>query len=413
MMNRVWKFGFVALGGILAACSGETGDRLTGSSLETENSIALSVQLADGTPAARVQVIVRPDSYLASGDTLADSLATENMNFMTNDSGSLVLDNLGFGSYIVEARSDSLKGASKFNYRSWHTEGGRVSLHVGPPGAVAGQVLLEEDFDSPVTVAIQGLDYSTKADAEGNFEFSSLPAGYFEVVAFVQDDSAVVDTKGKKQRVRYIRKIGSVVAEVKSDQFREILIDARPPVLSFVLEDFENGVDNWKIDHSKNASGKIEADDAGFGREGKAAHFTCTNDSLYQWVLMGYQLGGFVDMSGLDSIVFWARAEANEDTTKRTYVSFSFDMNLDSTSEEESGKAWMHIDVDTAWKRYVVVPSELQEPDSNKTGGNLGWDIVKRRITNISIFGGTGGEFWIDDIEVFGYSEFVAKKPED
>ncbi|MBR4348465.1 MAG: hypothetical protein IKP90_05940, partial [Fibrobacter sp.] len=152
---------------------------------------------------------------------------------------------------------------------------------------------------------------------------------------------------------------------------------------------------------------------AGFGREGKAAHFTCTNDSLYQWVLMGYQLGGFVDMSGLDSIVFWARAEANEDTTKRTYVSFSFDMNLDSTSEEESGKAWMHIDVDTAWKRYVVVPSELQEPDSNKTGGNLGWDVVKRRITDISIFGGTGGEFWIDDIEVFGYSEFVAKKPED
>ena len=413
MMNRVWKFGFVALGGILAACSGETGERLTGSSLETENSIALSVQLADGTPAAHIQVIVRPDSYLSSGDTLADSLISENMNFMTNDSGSLVLDNLGFGSYIVEARSDSLKGASKFNYRSWHTEGGRVSLHVGPPGAVAGQVLLEEDFDEPVTVAIQGLDYSTKADADGNFEFSSLPAGNFEVVAFVLDDSTVVDGKGKKQHVRYTRKIGSALAEVKSDQFREIQIDARPPVLSFVLDDFENGVENWKIDHSEYAKGKVEVDDAGLGREGKAAHFTCTNDSMYQWVLMGYELGGFVDMSGLDSIVFWARADAIKDTTKRKYISFSFDMNLDSTSEEESGKAWTHIDIDTVWNRYVVVPSKLQEPDSNKTGGNLGWDVVKRRITDISIFGGTGGEFWIDDIEVFGYSEFVAKKPED
>ena len=413
MMNRVWKFGIAALGGILAACSGEGGDKLSGSSLETENSIALSVQLADGTPAARVQVFIRPDSYLASGDSLADSLANENMNFETNDSGSLTLTNLGYGSYIVEARSDSLKGASKFNYRSWHAGDGRVSLHVGPPGAVAGQVLLEENVDAPVTVAVQGLDYSTSTDSEGNFEFESLPAGNFEVVAFIQDDSTVVNEKGKNQHVSFVRKLGSVLAEVKSGQFREILIDARPPVLSFVLEDFENGVDNWKIDHSKDASGKIESADAGFGREGKAAHFTCTNDSLYQWVLMGYQLGGFVDMSGLDSIVFWARAEANEDTTKRTYVSFSFDMNLDSTSEEESGKAWMHIDVDTAWKRYVVVPSELQEPDSNKTGGNLGWDVVKRRITDISIFGGTGGEFWIDDIEVFGYSEFVAKKPED
>lgn len=412
MMNRVWKFGIAALGGILAACSGEGGDKLSGSSLETENSIALSVQLADGTPAARVQVFIRPDSYLASGDSLADSLANENMNFETNDSGSLTLTNLGYGSYIVEARSDSLKGASKFNYRSWHAGDGRVSLHVGPPGAVAGQVLLEENVDAPVTVAVQGLDYSTSTDSEGNFEFESLPAGNFEVVAFIQDDSTVVNEKGKKQHVSFVRKLGSVLAEVKSGQFREILIDARPPVLSFVLEDFENGVDNWKIDHSKDASGKIESADAGFGREGKAAHFTCTNDSLYQWVLMGYQLGGFVDMSGLDSIVFWARTDI-VDTAKRKYISFSLDMNLDSTSEQESGKAWMHIDVDTVWNRYVVKPADFQKPDSNKTGGNLGWDVVKRRITDISIFGGTGGEFWIDDIEVFGYSEFVAKKPED
>ena len=285
-----------------------------------------------------------------------------------------------------------------------------MSLHVGPPGAVAGQVVLEEGLDEPVTVAVQGLDYSTEADSDGNFEFESLPAGNFEVVAFVQDDSTVVGEKGKKQRVNYARKLGSVLAEVKSGEFREILIDARPPILSFVLDDFENGIGNWKVDHSEYALGEVDVADAGLGREGKVAHFTCTNDSLYQWVLMGYELGGFVDMSGLDSIVFWARANAVTDSTKRRYISFSFDMNLDSTSEEESGKAWTHIDIDTVWSRYVVVPSKLLEPDSNKTGGNLGWDVVKRRITDISIFGGTGGEFWIDDIEVFGYSEFVPRK---
>ena len=128
---------------------------------------------------------------------------------------------------------------------------------------------------------------------------------------------------------------------------------------------------------------------------------------------MGRSLGGMVDMSNLDSIVFWARADAIVDSTKHKYISFSFDMNLDSTSEEESGKAWTHIDVDTVWARYVVIPSELQKPDSNKTGGNLGWDVVKHNITDISIFGGTGGEFWIDDIEVFGYSKFVARDPEE
>ena len=415
MMNRVWKLGLAALGGALVACSGGDSNGVAGSSMETENSIALSVQLADGSPAARVKVIVRPDSYLAGADSVEGSLVEENMNFETDSTGKLILDNLGYGSYIVEARNDSLKGASKFNYRSWQTDGGRVSLHLGKPGAVSGQVLVEDDTDaSEVTVAVQGLDYSASVDGMGNFEFESLPAGYFEMVAFVQADSVYEDEKGKKGKVKIIRKLGSAIASVIAGQERAVLIDTRPhdSLPYFVFEDFEDGVDQWHVKHSDDARGSIEIVDAGLGREGKAAHFTSVNDSAYNWVLMGRSLGGMVDMSNLDSIVFWARADAVKDTTKHKDVSFSFDMNLDSASEEESGKAWMHIDVDTVWNRYVVVPSKLQKPDSNKTGGNLGWDVVKHYITDISIFGGTGGEFWIDDIEVFGYSKFVARKPD-
>lgn len=413
MMNRVWKLGLAALGGTIVACSG--GDSgVAGSSMETENSIALSVQLADGSPAARVRVIVRPDSYLAGADSLEDSLVDENMNFETDSTGKLILDNLGYGSYIVEARSDSLKGASKFNYRSWQTEGGRVSLHLGKPGLVSGRVLVEDDEDaSEVTVAVQGLDYSVMADGMGNFEFKSLPAGYFEMVAFVQTDSVVVDDSGKKGKVRVIRKLGSSIANVRAGQESAVVIDTRPQdsLPSFVFEDFEGSIDAWKVQHSENANGSIEIVDAGLGREGKAAHFTCENDSNYNWVLMGRSLGGMVDMSNLDSIVFWARTDI-VDTAKRKYISFSLDLNVDSTSELTSGKAWVHLDVDTTWNRYVVTPDDFLEPDSNKTGGNLGWDVVKRNITDISIFGGTGGEFWIDDIEVFGYSKFVARDPE-
>lgn len=413
MMNRVWKLGLAALGGALVACSG--GDSgVAGSSMETENSIALSVQLADGSPAARVRVIVRPDSYLAGADSLEDSLVDENMNFETDSTGKLILDNLGYGSYIVEARSDSLKGASKFNYRSWQTEGGRVSLHLGKPGLVSGRVLVEDDEDaSEVTVAVQGLDYSVMADGMGNFEFESLPAGYFEMVAFVQTDSVVVDDSGKKGKVRVIRKLGSSIANVRAGQENAVVIDTRPQdsLPSFVFEDFEGSIDAWKVQHSENADGSIETVDAGLGREGKAAHFTCENDSAYNWVLMGRSLGGMVDMSNLDSIVFWARTDI-VDTAKRKYISFSLDLNVDSTSELTSGKAWVHLDVDTVWNRYVVTPDDFLEPDSNNIGGNLGWEAVKHNITDLSIFGGTGGEFWIDDIEVFGYSKFVARDPE-
>ena len=259
MMNRVWKLGLAALGGAIVACSG--GDSgVAGSSMETENSIALSVQLADGSPAARVRVIVRPDSYLAGADSLEDSLVDENMNFETDSTGKLILDNLGYGSYIVEARSDSLKGASKFNYRSWQTEGGRVSLHLGKPGLVSGRVLVEDDEDaSEVTVAVQGLDYSVMADGMGNFEFESLPAGYFEMVAFVQTDSVVVDDSGKKGKVRVIRKLGSSIANVRAGQESAVVIDTRPQdsLPSFVFEDFEGSIDAWKVQHSENADGSI------------------------------------------------------------------------------------------------------------------------------------------------------------
>lgn len=414
MMNRVWKIGFAALGGILAACTGEGGDKISGSSLETENSIALTVQLADGSPAARMSVIVRPDSYLAGADSVEGSFVKENMNFETDSTGRLVLDNLGYGSYIVEARNDSLKGASKFNYRSWQTDGGRVSLHVDKPGAVHGQVLVEDDADaSEVTVAVQGLDYSVTADGMGNFEFESLPAGYFEMVAYVFADSTVTDSTGKKVKMRVTRKLGSTVANVVAGQENGVVIDTRPndSLPSFVFEDFEGGVKAWKVQHSEDANGKVESVDAGLGREGKAAHFTCENDSNYNWVLMGRSLGGMVDMSNLDSIVFWARTDV-VDSTKRKYISFSLDLNVDSTSELTSGKAWIHLDVDTVWNRYVVTPDDFLEPDSNNIGGNLGWEAVKHYITDLSIFGGTGGEFWIDDIEVYGYSKFVARNPE-
>ena len=414
MMNRVWKIGFAALSGILAACSGEGGDNLAGSSLETENSIALSVQLADGSPAARMRVIVRPDSYIAGADSASDVFVGDNMNFETDSLGTLVLDNLGFGSYIVEARNDSLKGASKFNYRSWQTDGGRVSLHVDKPGSVSGQVLVEDDADaSEVTVAVQGLDYSVTVDGMGNFEFESLPAGFFEMVAYVFADSTVTDSTGKKVKMRMARKLGSSIANVVAGQENGVVIDTRPndSLPSFVFEDFEGGVKAWKVQHSEDANGKVESVDAGLGREGKAAHFTCENDSNYNWVLMGRSLGGMVDMSNLDSIVFWARTDV-VDSTKRKYISFSLDLNVDSTSELTSGKAWIHLDVDTVWNRYVVTPDDFLEPDSNNIGGNLGWEAVKHYITDLSIFGGTGGEFWIDDIEVFGYSKFVARDPE-
>ena len=94
MIKRAWTYGLATLALCYVACDS---GRTAGSSMETENSIALQVQLADGTPAARMDVIVRPDSYLSgvqklSGHTVQK--AADSCNTVTdceNRSG-LVLD---------------------------------------------------------------------------------------------------------------------------------------------------------------------------------------------------------------------------------------------------------------------------------------------------------------------------------
>ena len=165
--------------------------------------------------------------------------------------------------------------------------------------------------------------------------------------------------------------------------------------------------DDWKPSASKNAEVKLDVTSAGHNRKGKVAHFVCERDSAaeWDWALIGRELGGFVDMSELDSIRFWARGSV------KSRISFAFDVlvNNDSVTSADNIKSWRHFEVDTAWTRYTVIPSQLDTADSN--GGNVGWDAVKKHVTKISIFGAMGTEVWVDDIEVYGYGIFDPYAP--
>ena len=175
----------------------------------------------------------------------------------------------------------------------------------------------------------------------------------------------------------------------------------------FVFEDFENGPGVWDAAASLNAEVSFDIDSAGFGREGKAAHFICKRDSAAQWdwALIGRELGGYVNLSDLDSIRFWVRVS----TPSR--ISFSFDrfVNDDSVTSSDNIKSWRHFEADTVWTQFTVIPAELDTADSN--GGNYGWEAVKDSVTKIGIFGAMDTEVWVDDIEVFGYGIFDPYAP--
>ena len=395
MIKRAWTYGLAALTLCNVAC--DSGRDSAGSSLETENSIAVLVQLADGTPAARTSVIVRPESYLSGASELgADSLYQ--VHFETDEKGRVVLSSVPSGSYVIEARNDSLnlKGFEKIAYVEADSTT-PLTVEVSEPSKVSGRVGLPQLVRRSAMVSVQGLDYQVQMDSTGYFEFESLPSGSVEIVAFVND--------AEEDSVTVYGKIETDVGPKSGDAL--YLGDSAYVKTEFVFDDFENGLDLWTPSASKNAEVQLDADSARFGRKGLAAHFVCKRDSAaeWDWALIGRELGGFVDMSDLDSITFWARS------SEKSMISFAFDVfvNDDSVTSAENIKAWGHYDVDTAWTRYTVIPSKLDTADSN--GGNVGWDAVKDRVTKLGIFGQMGTEVWVDDIKVYGYGIFDPYAP--
>jgi hypothetical protein len=394
MIKRAWTYGMAALAFCYVACDS---GRTAGSSMETENSIAVLVQLADGTPAARMDVIVRPESYLAGADDLgSDSLYQ--LHFETDEQGRVILSDVPSGSYVIEARNDSLnlKGFEKIAYVASDTTT-PLMVEVSEPSKVSGHVGLPQLVRRSATVSVQGLDYQVPMDSTGYFEFESLPNGNVEIVAFVSEDET--DS---------ITVYGKIEADVGTKSSKKLYLgDSAYVKKYFVFDDFENGADDWKPSASKNAEVKLDVTSAGHNRKGKVAHFVCERDSAadWDWALIGRDLGGFVDMSELDSIRFWARGSV------KSRISFAFDVlvNNDSVTSADNIKSWRHFEVDTAWTRYTVIPSQLDTADSN--GGNVGWDAVKKQVTKISIFGAMGTEVWVDDIEVYGYGIFDPYAP--
>jgi hypothetical protein len=355
------------------------------------------VQLADGTPAARMDVIVRPESYLSGASELgSDSLFQ--LHFETDEQGRVVLTDVPSGSYVIEARSDvkNLKGFEKIAYVEADTTT-PLTVEVSEPSKVSGHVGLPQLVRRSATVSVQGLDYQVPMDSTGYFEFESLPNGNVEIVAFVSEDET--DS---------ITVYGKIEADVGTKSSKKLYLgDSAYVKKYFVFDDFENGADDWKPSASKNAEVKLDVTSAGHNRKGKVAHFVCERDSAadWDWALIGRELGGFVDMSELDSIRFWARGSV------KSRISFAFDVlvNNDSVTSADNIKSWRHFEVDTAWTRYTVIPSQLDTADSN--GGNVGWDAVKKYVTKISIFGAMGTEVWVDDIEVYGYGIFDPYAP--
>jgi len=426
MKKWVWHISLAAvsaLGALFVACS----DKVAGSSLETENSVALSVYGAGGVPAARTRVLVRPNGFLAGASTrevvgddqVVDTDSTAGIfNMETDEQGQLNLPAMKPGTYVIEARGDSLKAIARVTVVDSACK--NVSMELVKTGSLKGQVVMPYRASS-VSVGIRGLDYVVQTDGHGEFEFESLPVGQLNAVGFVYEKQKGVT--GESMTTQILGSKSVTVSNVAGEG-EEILIGSRPvvdtvdtaavdttPVYPYELlfEDFEDSTYGWYTTVSRYAEGKLSTDVAGFDRDGLAAHFEYAADSMSTWTLMGTAFAQPQDLSDIDSVVFFVRGTEPDSQ----WVSFSFDVLVDSATAAETGyengKSWMHFrNIDTTWSRLVVYPDSLVPTDSIEVvAGNIGWDAVKTHVTNVNIFAGSrkkgvSHEIWVDDIIFYG-----------
>ena len=166
-MRLLALLGVISFG--LVAC-GDNGKVAGGT--EAESTIALYVQMADGTPASMARVRILPDDYLSSGP--AEQTWNE-----TNEDGHVLFE-VRKGRYTIEARNVSETDASGAVHSialDAKADSKVDTIKLGELTSIEGYVVLGE---SPV-VRVAGLDRYVVPDSTGYFVIDSLPQGSFDV----------------------------------------------------------------------------------------------------------------------------------------------------------------------------------------------------------------------------------------
>ena len=125
------------------------------------------------------------------------------------------------------------------------------------------------------------------------------------------------------------------------------------------------------------------------GRAGNAYHLQTTS-TLGHWGLLGIKLDTIPkNLSHLDSIVYWVRGSGKYSVGLESLVDYG-------------GKTLYNDTLSSQWTRKCLRPQDFVPGDS--VGGNIGWELVRYRITNLSFFAKGNSDFWLDDIRIYGWN---------
>ena len=390
---------------VLALCACSDKDVAAISTVETQNAYLIQVVHEDSLPAVNVVARMRSANFVRSVEE--DSAGADYYEeFVTDSLGYIRIDSLAVDTATIEILERG-EGLFRKIFAEDLREFGDLRFVMEKVGGLRGRVYLPEGVDY-AWVQVYGSGRLVKTDVDGFYEMDSLPPYEYDLRVIVGD--SVVNEYAE---VMPGKETSANVLAFEPDSVK--VLDFESADAQFVIE--ELGISKAGYMSATDSGVKVTPEvktvpetrediaefivEAGAGREGNAIHWQSSakrgNWSFYGiWVC---EEKSPCDLSATDSIVFYARGNG--------VISFAFETLGDS---HEQGKTLAYDTLDTdKWERRVIKPANFKPRDDMY--GNLGWDVISKAVTTISIAAYDDTEFWIDDVSLYGVkpSDFATK----
>lgn len=375
IMNR-WVCSSAVLMLALSGCS-EKKDVAGGT--EAESTIALQVQLADGSPAAFTRVRALPEGYLPDGLSETEWVETDENGFVSMDKDP--------GVYTVEARNvndSSATGAVFVKTLEPREVILSDTLSLGSLSKIDGYVATGQ---GPSVVRIAGLERFITPDSSGYFVIDSLPPGNFEIF---------IESRSNRGSVTLQANAGEAVPEVSLGKAR-----------GFAVENFESfsGIsatgailgDGWWYTLDEGGENLMPLWDETLTKAYSGSDGCASGGCARTTNRLGFLLGGFktdYELPDLDTLMFSARGKG----TLRVALAYGGVAEGDTV---ESGFEY-EVELSKVWQGYSIAVADMTPYGKAVTKNGKAPKIIVSRI-DFSVQ--DGDTLFLDDVFLGGIDE--------
>ncbi|MDB5105930.1 MAG: hypothetical protein JWP91_3619 [Fibrobacteres bacterium] len=393
----------------LASCA--RNDRIAGATSETTNGdLKAAVSLSDGTPAARVRVLLVDDEdwlgKLAEGKSVildsayTDSAGTMKIRVPLSHRCNLQIDGPAEGAFLrnVNALFDTAGLSPK------------RAVTLAAYGGISGRA--RSDIGSARELHLNGSAYTAPIRADSSYSFDRVPAGSFAIVALINQGGILHPFLTQSIDVAAGVRVTGQDVGVPADR---ILVDDfalgwKQTALGRILGDglWYTATD---IGDAGNSSIKVDfiTDSLSYDGSSVRAQYVLGSRLRNPWAIMGFNIGtslkgAVYDFSDLKAITFMAKGSG--------WVNVKFLSKAVSRDFADSVHYYYPLHLPAEWTRITIPVDSLIRPAYTPAAAlAITWQQAAKEMATIDFTvelpksdHGDTTVFWVDQIHLEGIS---------